>query len=105
MAGLLGLVMGAGLALLMESLDTRISTSRDAEATYGMPVLASIPTMNTRTHRLLTTPPATSALLLSLVTVFLIGGMIVGFYTIQARATPDGAARIPAVTQPVQGTR
>lgn len=105
MAGMLGLVMGAGLALLMESLDTRISSSRDAEATYGMPVLASIPTMSTRTHRLLTTPPATSALLLSLVTIFLIGGMIVGFYTIQARATPDGAARIPAVTQPVQGSR
>ena len=92
MAGLLGLVMGAGLALLMESLDTRISTSRDAEATYGLPVLASIPLMNARTHRQLTTAPAVSALLLSLITVLLIGGMIVGIYTLQARATSDGAA-------------
>ena len=105
MAGLLGLVMGAGLALLMESLDTRISTSRDAEATYGLPVLASIPTMNSRTHRQLTTAPTTSALLLSLITVFLIGGFIVGLYTLQARATPDGAQMAPAITQPVGGSR
>lgn len=104
MAGLLGLVMGAGLALLMESLDTRVSTSRDAEATYGLPVLASIPVMNARTHRLLTTAPATSALLLSLISVFLIGGLIVGIYTLQARATPDGAAGTgQTIIQTIQG--
>lgn len=106
MAGLLGMVLGAGMALLMESMDTRIRSPREAETTYGLPVLASIPTMNSRTHRQLTTVPATSALLLSLVTAFLIGGLIVGVYALQARATPEGAAGIgQAIMQTIQGSR
>lgn len=105
MAGLLGLVLGSSLALLMESLDTRIRTSGEAEATYGLPVLASIPTMNSRTHRQLTTAPATSALLLSLITVFLIGGLIIGIYVLQGGAA-EGAAQIgQAIMQTIQGTR
>lgn len=105
MAGLLGLVLGSALALLMESLDTRIRTSGEAEATYGLPVLAAIPTMNSRTHRQLTTAPATSALLLSLITVFLIGGLIVGIYALQGGAA-EGAARIgQAIIQTIQGAR
>jgi uncharacterized protein involved in exopolysaccharide biosynthesis len=105
MAGLLGLVLGSSLALLMESLDNRIRTSGEAEASYGLPVLASIPTMNSRTHRQLTTAPATSALLLSLITVFLIGGLIVGFYVLQGGAA-EGAARIgQAILQTLQGTQ
>jgi len=104
MAGLLGLVLGSSLALLMESLDTRIRTSGEAEASYGLPVLAAIPTMNSRTHRQLTTAPATSALLLSLITVFLIGGLIVGFYVLQGGAA-EGAARIgQAIMQTIQGS-
>jgi succinoglycan biosynthesis transport protein ExoP len=105
MAGLLGLVLGAGLALLMESMDTRIRTSGEAEASYGLPVLASIPTMNSRTHRQLTTAPATSALLLSIITMFLIGGLIVGFYALQGGAA-EGAARIgQAILQTIQGSQ
>ena len=104
MAGLLGLVLGSSLALLMESLDTRIRTSGEAEASYGLPVLAAIPTMNSRTHRQLTTAPATSALLLSLITVFLIGGLIVGFYVLQGGAA-EGATRIgQAILQTIQGS-
>lgn len=105
MAGLLGLVMGAGLALLMESLDTRVSTTRDAEATYGLPVLGAIPTMSARTHKQLTTAPTTSTLMLSLITALVIGGMLVGIYTMQARATPDVTQVAPAVTQPVSAPR
>ncbi|HEY6074010.1 MAG TPA: hypothetical protein VIV15_11620, partial [Anaerolineales bacterium] len=41
MAGALGIILGAAVALLMESLDTRIRTSREAEATYGLPVLGA----------------------------------------------------------------
>jgi uncharacterized protein involved in exopolysaccharide biosynthesis len=105
MAGLLGLVLGSSLALLMESLDTRIRTSGEAEASYGLPVLAAIPTMNFRTHRQLTTAPATSALLLSLITVFVIGGLIIGFYALQGGAA-EGAARIgQAILQTIQGSQ
>ena len=106
MAGLLGLVMGTGLALLMESMDTRIRTSREAEATYGLPVLASIPTMNAKVHRQLTTAPATvSSLLLSLIVAFVLGGALIGFYALQARAT-DGAARFgQTIVQTFQGSR
>jgi len=104
MAGFLGLVMGAGLALLMESLDTRVHTSRDAEATYGLPVLASIPVMNARTFKRLTTAPAaTSTLLLSLISMFLIGGLIVGIYTLNARATSEAGAGQPVIQTIQQG--
>ena len=107
MAGLLGLVMGAGLALLMESMDTRIRTSREAEATYGLPVLASIPTMNPKTHRKLTTAPAAvSSLLLSLIVAFVLGGALIGFYALQAGATTEGAARLgQTIVQTFQGSR
>lgn len=93
MAGMLGLILGSGLALLMESMDTRIRTSREAEATYGLPVLASIPTMNARTHKQLTTAPAAvSSLLLSLLVVFVLGGLLVGLYALQVGAENEGAA-------------
>ena len=106
MAGLLGVVMGAGLALLMDSMDTRIRTSRQAEATYGLPVLASIPTMNSKTHKQLTTAPAAvSSLLLSLIVAFVLGGALIGFYALQARAT-DGSARLgQSIVQTFQGSR
>ncbi|HEY3672817.1 MAG TPA: division plane positioning ATPase MipZ [Acidimicrobiia bacterium] len=43
LGALLGLLAGVGLALIMERLDRRIRTRADAEAAYGLPVLAEIP--------------------------------------------------------------
>jgi uncharacterized protein involved in exopolysaccharide biosynthesis len=106
MAGALGLVLGAALALLMESLDTRVRTSREAEATYGLPVLGAIPTMDAKTLRQLTTAPATSVLTLSLVVAFLVAGALVGFYALQAGASTDDAVRIgQSIVQTLQGSR
>ena len=51
LGGLLGLVMGCALALLVDNLDNRVRTPREAEGTYGAPVLASVPTMSSQNHR------------------------------------------------------
>ncbi|HKX19297.1 MAG TPA: GNVR domain-containing protein [bacterium] len=53
LGGLLGLVMGCVLALLVDNLDNRVRTPGDAEGTFGVPVLASVPTMNPQNHRAL----------------------------------------------------
>lgn len=106
MAGMLGLVMGAALAMLIESLDTRIRTSREAEATYGLPVLGSIPTMDARTLRQLTTAPAMSVLTLSLLIAFLVAGAIVAVYALQAGASTDDAVRFgQQIVQTLQVSR
>jgi len=106
MAGMLGLVLGSALALLIESLDTRVRTSREAEATYGLPVLGAIPTMDARTLRQLTTAPAMSVLTLSLLIAFLIAGAIVAVYALQAGASPDEALRLgQQIVQTFQGSR
>lgn len=47
-AGILGLLAGIALALVMERLNTRIRTREDAEAHFGEPVIAEIPTVSTR---------------------------------------------------------
>jgi succinoglycan biosynthesis transport protein ExoP len=106
MAGTLGLVLGSALALLMESLDNRVRTSREAEATYGLPVLGAIPTMDARTLRQLTTAPATSVLMLSLLVAFLIAGALVAVYAVQAGASTDDAIRLGhSIVQTLQGSR
>lgn len=48
--GMVGLVLGIGLALLRERLDTRVRTKEAAEAAFGLPVLAEIP-VQTRQQR------------------------------------------------------
>lgn len=40
-----GLVLGLGLSLLVDRVDTRIHTRRRAEQAFGVPVVASIPTL------------------------------------------------------------
>jgi uncharacterized protein involved in exopolysaccharide biosynthesis len=106
LAGLMGLVMGSALAMFLESLDTRIRTSREAEATYGLPVLGAIPVMNSRTLRHLTTAPATSVLMLSLLVAFLVVGAIVAVYALQAGASTDDAVRLGhSIVQTLQGSR
>ncbi len=42
-AGLLGLLLGAALALLVERLDSRLRTREQVEDAFGLPVLAEIP--------------------------------------------------------------
>lgn len=41
--GLLSLLAGVGIVLLVDALDTRVRTRRDAELAYGLPVIAEIP--------------------------------------------------------------
>jgi capsular exopolysaccharide synthesis family protein len=45
LAAVLGLMLGVGLALLLERLDTRIKTRQAAEKHFGFPVLSEIPPM------------------------------------------------------------
>ena len=106
LAGMMGLIMGSALALLMESLDTRIRTSREAEATYGLPVLGAIPTLDARTHRHLTTAPAVSVLMLSLIVAFVLAGAVIAAYALQAGAATDDAVRLGhSIVQTLQGSR
>ena len=58
--GLLGLLLGAALALVLDRVDTRIRTKQDVEAVTGLPVLAQIPFLPRRhRHELITaTRPA-----------------------------------------------
>ena len=106
LAGLMGLLMGAALAVVMESLDTRIRTSREAEATYGLPVLGAIPVMDARTHKQLSTAPATSVLMLSIIAVLVLAGAVVAMYALQAVASTDDALRLgQSIVQTLQSSR
>ncbi len=48
LAGTIGLLVGLGLALLLERFDTRIRTKEAAERHFGLPVLAEIPAIPRR---------------------------------------------------------
>lgn len=43
LGGIVGLLVGAGLALVLERFDTKIRTRADAERAFGAPVLADVP--------------------------------------------------------------
>ncbi len=94
-AGLLGAIVGAAVAFVADSLDDRIRSSPQAEGVYGVPVLAAIPTMSSHNHRNLTTVPGTATLLLPIIFVVLMlaGGVGVGFYLTQTKATPNSIVR------------
>jgi capsular exopolysaccharide synthesis family protein len=47
-AALLGLLAGAGLVLVLERFDQRIQTKREAERSFGLPVLGEIPLLSRR---------------------------------------------------------
>lgn len=51
LATLMGLLLGVALAFVIDKLDTRIRTRRDAEAAFGLPVLAEIPRLRRRGRR------------------------------------------------------
>ena len=44
-AGVLGLLLGAGFALVVERMDTRVRTKEAAEEAFGAPVLAEVPVL------------------------------------------------------------
>lgn len=48
LAGILGLLAGTGIALLLERIDTRIRTKKDAERNFKLPVLSEIPASSHR---------------------------------------------------------
>jgi Mrp family chromosome partitioning ATPase len=50
-ACVLGPLLGVGLILLLEQLDTRVRTRRGAERAFGLPVVAEIPKMPARQRR------------------------------------------------------
>lgn len=51
LAALLGLVLGMGIALIVDRLDTRIHTREDAEEHFDRPVLAEIPEISRRERK------------------------------------------------------
>lgn len=101
---MVGLILGAALALVFESLDNRIHSPRQAEA-YGLPVLAAIPTMNARTYRQLTVASGTSTLLLTMILV-LMAAAAVGIYVNHAGAMPQNVSQWgQALMQALQSAR
>jgi Mrp family chromosome partitioning ATPase/capsular polysaccharide biosynthesis protein len=52
LGGLLGLILGIGIAVLMERLDRKIRTRVDAEHAFELPVLAEVPELTTRQRNL-----------------------------------------------------
>jgi uncharacterized protein involved in exopolysaccharide biosynthesis len=96
LAGLLGLLMGCVLALLVDSLDNRVRTPGEAEGTYGVPVLASVPTMSPQNHRsLMGEPAAVVGLVLPFVFPFLfmmVGGLLIGLLVSHAGPIIGGVA-------------
>ncbi len=95
LAGLLGSIVGAAIAFVADNLDDRIRSSPQAEGVYGVPVLAAIPTMSSQSHRNLTAAPGAVSLLLPIILVVLMlaGGVGVGLYLTQTKATPESVGR------------
>lgn len=50
-AGVLGLLVGVGIVLLLERIDTKIRSKKAAEQHFGLPVLAEIPRLSWRDSR------------------------------------------------------
>ncbi len=87
-AGLLALFVGVAMALAVESLDDRVRSPKQAEGAYGVPVLAAIPTMNSKTYRHLTAAPGITSILFPAILVLLVLGLVAGLYVVRVGATP-----------------
>ncbi len=72
-AALLGLVVGAAVALLVEGLDDRVRTENEAEQAYGVPVLAAIPTMDPRSYKHLSGASVITTVSLPVIIAVLLG--------------------------------
>ncbi len=91
LAGLLGLLVGCALALLVDNLDNRVRSPREAEGTYGVPVLASVPTMGSQTNRVLAGASGVASLVLPFLFVIL-AGLLVGVLVSKAAPVVGGLA-------------
>jgi succinoglycan biosynthesis transport protein ExoP len=69
LAGFVGLLLGATLAVFAESLDNKIRTPHEAEGAFGVPVLTAVPVMNNSTYRSLTVAPSLSSFILPILVV------------------------------------
>jgi succinoglycan biosynthesis transport protein ExoP len=95
LAGLLGLIMGCVLALLVDTLDNRVRTPREAEGAFGVPVLASVPTMSPKNHQSLMGQPGVVGLVLPFVLPFffmMIAGVLIGLLVSRAVPVVGGVA-------------
>lgn len=88
-AGLAAMLVGAALAFLLDGMDDRIRSPRQAEGAYGIPVLAAIPVMSLQTQRLLTANPTVPTLLLSITLVLLGLAMGAGLSVYEIQAMPN----------------
>ncbi len=96
MAALLGVVVGAAVALLLDGVDDRVRSANEAEGAYGLPVLAVIPTMNARSHRHLSGAAAVSTVSLPVVIAALLGLGVaaLSLYLVHQSVASDQAAFI-----------
>ncbi|HEY6102885.1 MAG TPA: hypothetical protein VI007_06650, partial [bacterium] len=63
-------------------------------------------TLDAKTHRHLTTAPAVSVLMLSLIVAFVLAGAVIAAYALQAGAATDDAVRLGhSIVQTLQGSR
>jgi succinoglycan biosynthesis transport protein ExoP len=72
-AALLGLVVGAAVALLLDGLDDRVRSPHEAEGAYGIPVLGTIPVMDRRSHAHLSGASTVAATSLPMIVAVLLG--------------------------------
>jgi uncharacterized protein involved in exopolysaccharide biosynthesis len=95
-AGLLGLVAGAALALVLDSMDDRIQSPRQAEGAYGIPVLAAIPVISAGNHRHLTHKPAPVGLRFFVIFLLIGASLGAGLAFTRADLMPDAIVRLTA---------
>ena len=93
LAGLLGLFIGAVLALAVENLEDRIRSSRRAQGAFGAAVLAAIPMVYARSCRSLTTAVRIANIFLIIFVVLMVG-MGTGLHVAQAGTTPALVAHL-----------
>ncbi|MGH2452767.1 MAG: GumC family protein [bacterium] len=89
---LIGLLLGAIAAIVLESSDDKIRSAQDAERTLGAPVLAQVPDMAPQR-----TAPGGTVFLIALVLTLMLGGTLVA-----ARATAETTAGPGAASVLVQ---
>lgn len=95
-AGLLGLVVGVAMALLVDGLDDRVRSPRQAEGAYGVPVLAAIPAMGPGSYRYLVGAPSMASVVLLAALVMGLGALagFVGLHYLTHSTTVLGKAAL-----------
>lgn len=106
-AALAGLVVGAAVALLVDSLDDRVRSANETEGAYGVPVLGAIPTMDPRSHRHLSGAPAITTVSLPVVIAVLlgVGTAALSLFLVNQGAGPDHTAFLGRLLEVFQTVR